>query len=708
MRTEFNTDSLEELTWNDERTSQILVRKRSMWPRVLAVLTVLFLLAGGCVIGVVAWFSGKVPPLHKLSNYQPWRITTVHDEEDNLIAEWAEQRRRPVPLTALPKHLLDAVVAAEDKDFYDHEGLDYSGIARAFWKNLWRSKGSPKHGGSTITQQVVKTFLLTRKQVYTRKIKEAILARRLEQNLKKDEILYLYLNQIYFGNGCYGVEEAARFYFGKSVKDLTLGESAIIAGIPKHPKRYNPSYSLPDTTRRRNYVLEQMYKNRYISYARYNKEKLLPVYPPPQKAKPSSLRSSDFVNNLQQLTIHQLVKYNQRTPSKPGQRSVTPRQRAKEQLFREGLKLETTLRPNAQRLAQQVISQGIIQLEQSLKWSGPPIQGAFVAIEPHTRRLLAVVEGRKGTPKLRRATGLFHPPGSLFLPVLYAAALQSKKYNAASMIHSGPIKFIRNNKEVRLTSTRSPRPNQPIRLRQALAYGSETAALRVMDHIGKEPISQMALALGIDVTLTTPESMGQGTLPVTLLSLTNVYATFAARGAYDRPGMLTRIMNRKGKPIYERMPSPERKVGAGVSQIMVSLLRKTLPLKETPFHKKLMGYADLSHDKKNAWWVSCSPTLCIGIWLGFDSPQGTFPLNSKATDLVKPLALNWLQLYSMDNAGKLVAPPPFPTSEDVVTRFVHKLHGWQVSEKHPQAMKEYFLYNALPPLSPSPVLQDDE
>lgn len=699
MGNEANLHTLKDASWTGERTSQILVRKPAVWPKLLLLLGTLALLGFLGLVGLFAWFGQKVPPLHTLANYNPWQITSVYDEEDNLLAEWAEQRRRPVPLKALPKHLLRAVVASEDRSFYEHKGLDYSGIARAFWKNLWRSKGSPKQGGSTITQQTVKTFLLTRKQVYSRKIKEAILARRLEQNLSKDEILYLYLNQIYFGNGCYGVEEASRFYFGKSVKDLTLGESAIIAGIPKHPKRYNPAYSIPDTTRRRNYVLKQMYKARYISYPTYQKERHKPVYPPATKRSLSRFQESDFIHVVKKRIVETLQQ--QQRKRTPHLAPTIQKRRAMAVLYRAGLKIETTLRAKAQRLAESVLSRGLASLEQKLRWSGPPIQGAMVALEPHTRRVFALVEGRKGTESLPRGTRLYHSPGGMFLPFVYAAALGTRKYNPSSMINTGPVTFIRNGEEIRITTQRSPRPNQPIRLREALRHGVETTALRVMDHIGKVPIIHLSNSIGLDTRFTTPEAIVHGTFPVTLLDLTNAYATFVVRGAYDTPTFVTRVLDNKKKPLFERLPSPERKLEAGVSQVMISLLQR-LPLEGTDLKTpNVMGYMALTRERNNAWWVGCTLHVCLGLWLGFDQASATFPKGTTASSLTQPIALEWLTSYFSDANGKWVEPPGFTTSNDVVQRFIHKEHGWQVSPSHPEAMKEVFLYDALPPLSPS-------
>lgn len=232
----------------------------------LAILALCFL-AGAALATIYQTFAAELPTFDELVDYRPKESTKVFAQDGSLVGEFFEERRTVIPPQEIPEVLKRAILAAEDAQFYEHEGLDYVGIARAFWKNF--TSGQTRQGASTITQQVVKTFLLSPERTYERKIKEAILARRLEQNLSKDEILYLYLNQIYFGHGRYGVEEAALFFFGKKARDLSLGEAALLAGLPQSPGRLSPLRNPENAENRQRYVLGQMLEKGWITQAEY-------------------------------------------------------------------------------------------------------------------------------------------------------------------------------------------------------------------------------------------------------------------------------------------------------------------------------------------------------------------------------------------------------------------------------------------------------
>ncbi len=229
----------------------------TVWLVRFLVLVSFCILAGAiAVFSILLYFNSSLPQLDKLEGYNPPQVTRMYDIKGRVVGEFFEEKRTLVPFSSIPKHVRDAFLAAEDADFYKHKGLDFPGLLRAFWANL--KAGRVVQGGSTITQQVIKTFLLGPERSYSRKIKELLLAFKLESNLTKDEILFLYLNQIYFGHGCYGVQEASRFYFGKDVKELDLAQGAVLAGLPKSPARYSPVRHPDLSLKRRNWILGQM------------------------------------------------------------------------------------------------------------------------------------------------------------------------------------------------------------------------------------------------------------------------------------------------------------------------------------------------------------------------------------------------------------------------------------------------------------------
>jgi len=235
------------------------------WISILLAIGALIAAAG--LAGLYAYFAADLPKISSLKDYQPPIVTTVYSQSNQKIAEFSEQRRIVIPLEEMAAALIDAFVAAEDARFYDHEGIDFHSIIRAFFKNL--EAGRIVQGGSTITQQVIKSLLLTPERSYERKLKEAILAYRLEKYLSKKEILTIYLNEIYLGDGAYGVEAAARSYFGKHVSELNLAEAAMLAGLPKAPSHFNPHRHPERAESRQHYVLRQMHDLGWITPEQY-------------------------------------------------------------------------------------------------------------------------------------------------------------------------------------------------------------------------------------------------------------------------------------------------------------------------------------------------------------------------------------------------------------------------------------------------------
>ncbi len=253
-------------------------RRRSRTARILVALGLLAGLGGVAGwLAIYSMFLRDLPDLRGLRDYRPLLTSRVLDRQGRLIGEFYDERRSLVSLEQVPRHVVLAFVAAEDDTFFEHGGLDYRAIVRAFWVNL-QAGGEIVQGGSTITQQVAKTLLLTPERRYTRKIKDMLLARRIERHFTKDEILYLYLNQIYFGHGAYGVAEAARTYFGVTPAELGVSQAALLAGLPKAPSSYSPFNDPKAAEERRAYVLRRMFEEGFVTEAAY--EEALAAPPP--------------------------------------------------------------------------------------------------------------------------------------------------------------------------------------------------------------------------------------------------------------------------------------------------------------------------------------------------------------------------------------------------------------------------------------------
>lgn len=803
-------DTLPDQQFDDTPPAPLSSRKRH---RLRFVLNLVFGVSLFVTSFAVVWIwaiTRDLPDLSSLENYRPWRITKVRDLDNRVIMELAEQRRRVVSYQALPKHLVHAFVAAEDADFFTHKGLDYLGITRAFWKNLWRRKGAPKQGGSTITQQVVKTFLLSPRQTYIRKIREAMLARKLEANLRKWEILYLYLNQIDLGRGCYGVEEAALHYFGKSAKDLSIAESAILAGIPKNPERYNPANSIRLTTRRRNYVLRMMWRNQYIDEATYRRLKATKVKPPPPRKRPP-FQQDYYTAAIKQQAMKILIKFAQ---EKRRIKDIEKaRQYAKELMYRGGLRIETGLDQRAQRLAtnamrrhlraldrrygfrgpiQHITKQGwqrfttslkrrfgpqpphklqqaLIQrvdedgylvqtahgqghlTRESLKWAShrylstekgravlykrpieklfqlgdvvwvkqvrsadaadddpltfsleqiPKVQGALVAIDPRSHRVRALVGGWDAlTHPFNRALMAKRQPGSAFKPLVYAAALASKKYTAATLVNDTYLELKVGGKKWVPTNSDNTYRNKAIRLRDALTHSVNTVAVRVLDDISPYRVIALARKLGIHSRLTLKPSLALGASAIQPLALTNAYATFAAQGLYDKPVMLTRILTHNGQTIYDRLPSPKRILSRGVSHIVTSMMedvvRKGTAKKALSLKRPVAGKTGTSNKARNAWFVGYTPSICVGVWIGFDNQKPLGRWESGARTAL-PLFVDWMKRYHKTNKGRPSPVVPFRVPDDVIYVKIDPDTGELAPTNQEQFIFEAFLQGTQP------------
>ncbi|WP_460450092.1 penicillin-binding protein 1A [Alsobacter sp. SYSU BS001988] len=304
-----------------------------------------------CAVGALLWkVSRDLPDYTQLADYQPAVMTRVHAADGSLLAEYARERRMFIPIQAVPKLVIAAFVSAEDKNFYKHQGVDPEGIARAALYYLKRDNGRRPQGASTITQQVAKNFLLTSEQTFDRKIKEVLLALRMEKAYTKDKILELYLNEIYLGLGNYGVAAASLNYYGKSVHELTLAEVAYLAALPKGPNNYNPFRAREAATERRNYVIDRMVENGYVSREDGEKSKAEPLTVNPRSLSPNTYAAGFFAEEVR--------------------RDIADRFGEKA-LYEGGLSVRTTLDPKMQVMARKALADGLVRYDEAHGWRGP-------------------------------------------------------------------------------------------------------------------------------------------------------------------------------------------------------------------------------------------------------------------------------------------------------------------------------------------------
>ncbi len=341
-------------------------RKFLLWSFLLGF--ILVLMGAAASVGVYFYLSKNLPQISSLTQYHPPIITTVYSDDGRKIAEFFEERRIIKPLEEMPSALINAFIAAEDSRFYKHKGIDFYSILRAFFKNL--EAGTIVQGGSTITQQVTKSFLLTPQKTYTRKIKEAILAYRIDKAFNKKEILYLYLNQIYLGHGAYGVEAAAENYFGKSISELNLAECAILAGLPQAPSKYSPFRHPERAKQRQIYVLNRMVAEGYI----------------PQSKASEAINTEVEIKPRRNLYIEQIPYYTEQV------RRYVEEKYGREVLYTQGLKIYTAANIEMQNIAQDEIVKGLYELDKRQGFRGPLKRLAPEEIESFSEKIQAELE----------------------------------------------------------------------------------------------------------------------------------------------------------------------------------------------------------------------------------------------------------------------------------------------------------------------------
>ncbi len=568
--------------------------------------TLAAVLAGSIIFGSVAGaffaLTRDLPQIRSLEEYTPSAVTRVYSADNKLVAELYAERRDPVSLDDMPDDLKNALITTEDRKFYSHGGVDIKGIARAIVKDI--RAGEFVEGASTITQQLTKTLFLTNKKTITRKIKEALLAFQLERRYTKDEILSFYLNQVYFGSGAYGVESAARLFFGKPVRDLNLPECALIAGMPKAPSRYSPLVNLELATRRRNIVLKQMLATGRITRSQYRTAADTPVIVAGQtQAHWTAPYFIDYIKPLLEDAV------------------------GESRLYKGGLSVFTTLNTKLQQAAQKAGRTGAAQLVTRMARSqvqDPDPQVAIVALDVNSGGILAMIGGRNYSKSpFNRATRAYRQPGSAFKPLVYAKALE-KGYPQNRLILDAPVAY------PRAGSLKQWRPQNyskdfkgEITLRTALALSKNIPAVRLIESLGPPAVIEFARRLGIRAPLRSNLSLALGTSEITLLELTAAYAVFPNTGNHIKPYGVTAITDSSGHVLWEvtrQKTVAMQKADAAVSTDMLrGVVLEGTGRKARSLGRSVAGKTGTTNDYRDALFIGFSPTLAAGVWVGRDN-----------------------------------------------------------------------------------------
>jgi penicillin-binding protein 1A len=564
----------------------------------VAVSALLFLLFVGTVAGVVASYSKHLPDINRMADFQPSSSTIVYARDGTQLAELYKQNRTWVPISKIPQTARNAFIATEDRNFYQHHGLDFGGIVRAALSDY---RGGRFQGASTITQQLARALFLSNEVSMSRKIQEALLALEIERNYTKDEILERYLNIIYFGAGAYGIEAASHTYFGKGVDTLSLAQAALLAGLPAAPSDYSPYASLERAKDRQRHVLERMVASGFITQAQATEARNEPLGLVGERA--VGLQSFKYPY-FTTYAIHALEQ-------DFGSRTV----------YEGGLRVDTTLDPRMQQAAQDAVDWG---MERAKAERINAHQAALVAIRPSTGEIVAIVGGTGFTlaSQFNRAWQATRQPGSSFKAFVYTAAIDNGK-TPTSVFDDSPIAYPAGGGK-----TWAPQDDDhlflgPITLRYALAQSRNVVAVKLAQEIGVDRVIEYAKRMGVRAPLEANLSLALGTSVVTPLDMASGYATLANGGVAIQPSPIKLVTNSLGSPILDnRYPEQREVVSAGAAYVVTSMLESVIlngtGSPNADIGRPAAGKTGTTSDYRDAWFVGFTPDLVTAVWIGND------------------------------------------------------------------------------------------
>ena len=642
-----------------------------------------FLVIGiGVGLGFLSATIQSAPNLR--GDIRPAASAQVFDVNGKLITVLhAVENRLPVPLTKVPKDLQNAFVALEDNRFYQHSGVDPRAILRAVWINI--SAGGVSEGGSTITQQLAKNAFLTQERTWKRKVQEAIIAFQIEKQYTKNEILELYLNQIYFGAGAYGVQAAAQTYFGKNVEQLSLAESAMLAGLPKSPNYYSPFNSMKAAKERQATVLDQMVKYGYLDQATADKNKSAPLKvavdapKPDPKSKPDpKAKDKDFKVSasyfIEYITSQLIDKYGADT------------------VYKEGLKIYTSIDLDLQKAAEKAMRELPVMSVDKNGLQQP--QGALVSIDTHNGYVKAMVGGR-GTDKFNRAVLAERQPGSAFKPFVYLTALDAGK-SPASIIDDKPFR-VGNYAPMNYDRTFKG----PITLRTALALSRNIPAVKLAQEVTPERVVRNAQNMGITTLVTSGShnditlamSLGGLTRGVTPLDIASAFGVLANQGVRVEPVTILKVVDRNGKVLEQHVPKEKMVVNERVAFLLTDMLKGVIQYGTgtgANIGRPAAGKTGTTDEHKDAWFVGYTPDISTSVWIGFDS-DGT--LDGQTGGEIP--ATIW-RLYMQQATAKMPVKD-FPRPRGIISATVSTKDGGLITDpNNKESVTDYFIEGTQP------------
>ncbi|MGZ8784267.1 MAG: PBP1A family penicillin-binding protein [Acidimicrobiia bacterium] len=565
--------------------------------------------------------------------------SVVYASDGSVLAEWhAEEDRALVTYEELPRHLIDAVVAIEDERYWAHAGVDLQALARALIADL--ESGTIAEGGSTITQQYLKNVVLTPDVTLDRKLAEAALALRLEEGLSKEEILERYVNTVYLGDGAYGVGTAATHYFGKAANDLTLGESALLAGLIQAPGTTDPYRNPEAALARRRVVLERMVRLGWVTQSEAETADQEPLVLQPQRPGDVS-RFPYFTEEVKRRLLDD-----------PGLgETATDRYNA---LFRGGLRIYTTVDPLVQESAELAVA--------SIIGEQTPY-AALAAVDPRTGHVLGLVGGRDfydeddPVARFNLATQGLRQPGSSFKPFVLASALE-QGLTLDNVFKGGSSITVRTDSGPWTVENYNNASFPDLTLLEATVFSVNVVYAQVVDLIGPESVVEVAKAAGITSDLQPFDSIALGAQEVSPLDMASAFGTFAAEGIHVDPILVTAIETHDGINIYEAVPVVTEALSRDVAQTLTGALTEVVKRgtgQQAKIGRPIAGKTGTSQDHHDAWFVGYTPELSAAVWVGF--PEGQITMEPPTTPYTITGGTWPAQIWSRFASGALSGTP---------------------------------------------------
>ena len=642
-------------------------------------LAAVFLVGGGLGAATGLWTlacaNDACPAASVLDAYRPRQTSKLYAADGRFLTELGLERRTLVAVGEIPAVVKAAFLTVEDKRFYEHHGVDYRRVAGSVLINL-RARGIAQ-GFSTITMQLARNVFpdrLTREKTLIRKLREVQVAREIEQAYPKERILELYLNQIYFGNGAYGVETASQRYFGKSVRELNLAEAATLAALPKAPERYNPRRFPDRTVQRRNTIVELM---RRANVVNDEDASLARAYPLKLARRADA---GDLAPYFVEWVRSQLDEHFGR------------------QLYEQGLKVYTTVDLDMQSAAERAMERQLRAIEGGSYGPFPHptyeqvnqraasdeeaalstyLQGAFVAVDPRSGAVRALVGGRDfDESKFNRATQALRQPGSTFKPIVYATAIHAGK-PPSYIVSDEPVSVMQQSGQLWEPQNYDLAFQGPMTMRHGLTLSRNIIAIRVGQEMGPEAVIATARDFGLSTEIPPVPSIFIGSAEVYPLEMISAYTTFATLGIRSAPYAIVRVESADGAVLWEPTPVREQVLTPEETWLMVSMMKDVVlrgtafqSVWQAGFHHPAAGKTGTTNDGADVWYIGYTADIVAGVWIGFDRPQ-KIKSNAQGGLLAAPA---WTSFMS-EVYQRRPAPPDWPRPRAITLREIDRRTG---------------------------------